>query len=118
MSGTRADCTVRALAAASGLVYEHADLIATAAGRRQGRGFNPAWVLAEAKKRGVLFHKLRFTRRRTLARFINEYPKGRYYVRMRRHCFAVIDGVPSEPQPLGVLINTAWKFVSNRSALI
>lgn len=110
---SRADCTVRALVAVTGLDYAVAETVGTAAGRKLGRGFRSASIVAQCQRMGFKFRKLRFTRKRTLERFIREYPKGRYYVQMAHHAFAVIDGAASEAHlSLGVRVRAAWQLIS------
>lgn len=105
-----ADCTVRGFAAAAGISYEDAHAIASDAGREPRRRFSMAKVISVAKRRGFTIRKLRF-RVRTLARFMREYPRGRYYVGITGHAFAVVDGVPSERQSPHVRITHAYEVI-------
>jgi len=105
----RADCTVKALAAVAAIEYELANSIAQDAGRIAGRGFSSASLIKEAKSRGVTFSKLRFTGK-TLNKFLQANPVGRFYVRKKGHAFAVCDGVVSDATPRGVIVQAAWKF--------
>lgn len=108
---TRADCTVRALAHVVGIDYAKAESIATEAGRRAGRGFQSAKLIAKAADHGFKFRKLRMGTR-TLGKFLREHPQGAFYVRKAGHAFAVIDGVVSDGTSLGVIVKSAWQRVS------
>lgn len=105
----KADCTVKALAAVAAIEYELANSIAQDAGRIAGRRFSSAALIDEAKTHGITFRKLRFTGK-TLNKFIQANPVGRFYVRKKGHAFAVCDGVVSDATPLGVIVQDAWKF--------
>ena len=95
----RANCTVIALANATGLSYDQADMIAEAAGRQRNRG----WFVTRILKAGgfpftVTWHgryQVDGTKRRlnTLAYFVSQHPRGRYILCTRRHAFALVDGI-------------------------
>lgn len=106
----RADCTVSALACVASVPYEWAHEIAKVNGRRGGAAFSAAVMIEAAKANGIKFHKLRFSRRRTLAKFLREYPTGRFYVRTRGHAFAVVDGVVADSTRHSRLVVEAWQF--------
>ena len=91
---------------------ERATAIAAAAGRRKGRGFYADKVVAQAKREGFRFHKVRMSQR-SLRRFLMETRVGSFYVRKVRHAFAIVNGKPTERQPRGVKILEAWQLLSN-----
>lgn len=103
----RADCTVRALAAAAGIAYELALSIASDAGRRAGGRFNSQKLIDHAKTTGLSFRKLNM-RQKTLRRFLLEHPTGKYYCNKRGHAFAIIDGVVSDRTKPGARVLNAW----------
>jgi hypothetical protein len=87
------NCTVRTLAIVANIEFEHADEIATKAGRKRNQGHWPKKIITVAKKDfGMKFQKLKF-KRYTVNKFIKKYPEGRYWVSRRGHSFAIIDGV-------------------------
>lgn len=106
----RADCTVSALACVAGIPYEQAHRMAAQAGRRKSARFVSKKLIAEAKANGLTLRKMRFSRRRTLAKFIRENPVGRFYVQKSGHAFTVIDGVVGDNTPLTVLVTAAWQM--------
>lgn len=106
---TRADCTVRALAASAGIAYELADSIAADAGRDAGRRFKSRLLIEAAKRQGITFRKIRMGSR-TLRKFLREHPIGRFYLRKRGHAFAVINGVPTDSTSLDVIVLDAWQL--------
>ena len=110
----RADCTVSALACVAAIGYEVAHDIAKSAGRVSGRRFHGHRVVAAAKARGIGFRKLPLVRRRTLARFLREYPVGRFYVKTRGHVLAVVDGVPADYTRPTALVYAAWMYRDGR----
>lgn len=104
------DCTVRALANATGLSYHDAYTLAADAGRKPGRGIHSKVLIARAKLRGLRFRKLRFGQR-TVARFIREYPRGRFYVHVYAHAFAIVNGDVSDRTGDMRRITGAWEFI-------
>ena len=88
----KADCSVRALAVATGCTYQQASAIYSAAGRMLKKGTNV--------ETSVRVHEQWLKMRRItdydgwmLAAFIAANPKGRFVLHKRGHAFSVIDGV-------------------------
>ena len=97
----RRDCTVRSFACAADIPYIEAHGIAKRSGRRNGHGWYPERILAQAQKDGVLdFAKVPCaipmynytTKWPTLGQIIAKYPTGRYIVSTHNHAMALIDG--------------------------
>lgn len=106
----RASCTVRTLASVAGLSFEAASVIADAAGRQRGRRFKSHLLIDAAKRAGLKVHKLRFSGK-TVRKFVEQYPSGRFYVRKTGHAFTVIDGVVGDRTTMGSIILDAWEFL-------
>ena len=85
-------CSVNALANTTGMPYSVAHEIASAAGRPKGNGWYPCLILGHAKTYGIR-HKRIAQKSLTLRRFVETYPRGKYYVVSTDHAFAVVDGV-------------------------
>lgn len=87
----KSDCSVRALAVATGCTYQQSSAIFSAAGRKLKKGtfvetslkVYVEWLGCEELK----------VREWPLAGFIAAYPKGRFILHRKGHAFAVIDGV-------------------------
>ena len=101
----RSDCTVAALASAADLPYREAHAMLKKAGRKDRRGFQfRLWLdnqCAIARMKGTTVRlgnynvmRVHFDReyRPTLAKFLHDFPRGRFILRKRRHVFTVIDG--------------------------
>lgn len=110
------NCTCRALAHAANIELHVATRIAADAGRKHRRGFHSAKLIKEARKNGIAIRKLKFKRRRTLARFLNEYPEGRFYAHGRGHAFAIINGEVFGEDKMGKLVTAAWQILNVREA--
>lgn len=134
-------CTVSALACAANIPWARAYEIARLAGRKPKKGFQSGVLLSCCNDIGVKFEEIalpvqkrssyhkrtakrniwsdKFTHCR-LSTFLKANPKGRFYVTMRQHAFAVIDGVVVDPgsykQSLRVKVKRAWKFVESPEA--
>lgn len=108
------DCTVRALATAAQIPYDTAHSIAKSAGRKNRRGFRTTLLLKHAEKHGVNAARTALGRRRVkVSTFIRQHSEGRYIVRIRRHAFAVIDGVIHDLDRIvkpGCLVTHAWRI--------
>lgn len=60
---------------------------------------------------GLSFRKLRGNPR-TIYRFCQEHPQGRFFCRRKSHAFAVIDGIAvGEPQGDRTMVLAAWELV-------
>lgn len=114
-SRERADCTVRAFANVTGASYERSYQLAQDAGRRGSGRFKSSVLIAEAKRSGFRFRKLRFGSR-TIARFVREYPTGRFYVVKRAHAFAIVDGTVFGSRTEREVIKAAWEFLGEEQS--
>ena len=87
------DCTVLALSNGLDVAYHRALAFLADAGRRPKHGVRLAQVIK--RKRGcILGHKLTLVKRSgSLAKFIQQFPIGRFIITVRQHAFAVVDGV-------------------------
>jgi hypothetical protein len=86
------DCTVRALAVVLALPYSECHVLYAANGRKAGRNVPVAVCVSLLPALGL--RRLDSTvRGMTLARFVAEYPRGRYVVHKAGHALAVVDGV-------------------------
>ena len=90
----RSDCTVRALAVATGWSYARAWTIANEAGRKNRRGFILRTLVREAKLHGLKIETYRrFRSRKPQVRtFCRKHPIGRYILHVSRHATGVVDG--------------------------
>lgn len=106
----RRDCTVIALAATTGLPYPRCHQALSAVGRKNRRGI-PFRKVVQKLAEEVDHDFDQVKRSGTLRRFVTEYPQGRFYVTIRGHAFAVLDGVIHDncrPR-LGSIIKGAWR---------
>jgi len=95
------DCTVRALAILSGEPYNVAHAFLRDNGRKDQSTFK-FWTLHEKTFVGrKLVQEL--VPRRTVHNHIKDNPTGKYIISVRRHVFAVIDGVVHDSGPEGNL---------------
>jgi hypothetical protein len=116
------DCTVRALANATGMPYADAHKLLEEAGRVNGKGcrinqYHDVYKAAgfEASFRGprgrswAKYYRLdgQMERGRTLARVVAENPTGRHIVIVTGHAVALVDGVL-----IDTFNNKAGKIVS------
>lgn len=92
------DCTVVALAHASGVDYDTCYDVLAKAGRKCARGFNfKAWAKT-ARFHGWRFREMSFPatkgmRRVNPATFALKHPEGRFVLRVSKHVMACVDGV-------------------------
>jgi len=114
------DCTVRALAIASGAEYGRVHALLESYGRKRGRKMKD-FARAMRVLCGGTFNgrcpRVAGDTGITLGRYALAHPEGRYCLRVRGHVVAVIDGVIydlGEPK-LRAIVTNAWKFeeVSN-----
>jgi hypothetical protein len=110
--GERNDCTVRALAVALDIPYETSHARLAQLGRKPKHGF-PFYRAAEALKanRLALPSQRRVTVGSCLA--IPRLAAGRYVVRVAKHVFAVVDGVPSERINPRQVVTSVWDFTAS-----
>jgi hypothetical protein len=116
-SNEKNDCTVRALAIATGVPYIKAYMLLSSAGRKHNRGF----VIEKFLKKhcsylGHCFHKLPFRKPITIQKFIQKYPKGIFYIKIRGHVFVIKDSTiydMIEPRPMQ-RVTAAWEVTDNK----
>lgn len=97
-SKQRNDCTVRALAIATGIPYDEAYDLLAAAGRKSGSGFNikkwaPTASVNNFGFKWIAFPAVSGQRRMNPMTFCKQYSTRTYIARVAKHVFAVIDGV-------------------------
>ena len=125
-AGERSDCTVRALVKTAGLAYDDAwRWVASKMQRRPRRG-PTLWDARKAmdnaqqingKKVKALGHgRTRrllngADRKMSLKTFCQYNPVGTFYVLVRGHALAVIDGVITDRTKAGKRVMYAWEFV-------
>jgi len=106
----RGSCTVRALSKVANISFSESTVIATLAGRIRSRGFHSEKLINEAKKHGFNFKKMNIAKK-TVRKFAESYPEGRYYLEKRGHAFAFIDGKCSDGTKPRAIVLKAWKLV-------
>lgn len=117
------NCTVCALSNVSGITYHEAHMITQAAGRKMRKGFKTVklmnHIFDNQSNYGLMFvcimNKDNGSKPISVARFIQENPTGRFYVRRSGHAFAIINGVVHDHltnKPLQ-RITHAWQFLGN-----
>lgn len=84
------DCTVRAAVVRFTTSYRRAHELLASVGRRPGHGVRLDKIKALFERMGL---QPLFPLRPTLAQFLREHPKGRFYVVVRGHAIGVVDGV-------------------------
>lgn len=87
----KGDCTVRAVAWATGMGYAKAHALLAKHGRKLGKGFKLAKFLRDAAPFPV--QELHNVRHRTFGRFAREHPRGSFIIRREGHAAPVVDGV-------------------------
>jgi hypothetical protein len=106
----RKDCTVIALCAVTGLPYSRCHAAMRAVGRKDRKGIPFARVV-----RGVsseVSHSFALVcRSGTLGKFAKKNPQGAFYVTVRGHALAVLDGKIHDAvrTPLGSHIRRGWR---------
>ena len=86
------DCTVRALAAVTGIPYEQAHAALAAAGRKARRGMRIDLLKPVYAAHGASCYVNRGDRP-TLASFARQHGPGKYIVLVKGHVFALVDNV-------------------------
>lgn len=110
------DCTVRALALATGTDYDDAYDTLAAAGRRCARGFHfRAWAKG-ATFNGFSFEWAAFPAvkgdwRMNPVRFAIAHPEGRFILKTAKHVLAVVDGVIMDSTPRQGPMGLEWRCV-------
>lgn len=110
----RASCTVRAFAAVTQADIGFAYKVAEKAGRKPGRGFRSMLLIGYAQRNLNMVFIRETPGRMTLKRFAREYNKGRYYVTIRQHALAIIDGEIMDGSKPGSIIRNAWRFAGEK----
>lgn len=112
------DCTVRAIALATGADYDFAYDTLKEAGRKCSRGFHFRKWAKDQSFNGFTFEWMAFPavkgeRRMNPMSFYKLFPQGRYIAKTARHVFAVIDGVvhDSWEQRADRCIYGCWKVI-------
>jgi hypothetical protein len=85
-------CTIIALSVAAGIPYEEAFQIGKQAGRKTGCGFYTKKLMAQARKNGIEFKKMKY-QSITLQKFLGLGLVGRFVVKRNGHAFAIIGGI-------------------------
>ena len=126
-AGERSDCTVRALVKTAGLAYDDAwKWVSIKMQRRPRRGPSlRAAVDAMNDTQQINGKKVKTLKRNRLTRFLNgadrkmslktfcqHNPVGTFYVLVRGHALAVIDGRITDYTKAGKRVTHAWEFVS------
>ncbi len=126
-AGERSDCTVRALVKTAGLAYDDAwKWVSIKMQRRPRRGPSlRAAVDAMNGTQQINGKKVKPLKRNRLTRFLNgadrkmslktfcqHNPVGTFYVLVRGHALAVIDGRITDYTKAGKRVTHAWEFVS------
>lgn len=95
------DCTVRAAVVRFTMPYQKAHDILAQFGRRNGRGLLLSKIKTFLEEMGleVFTPYLNRAAMPTVARFIKDNPKGRFYVLIRGHAFGVNNGVIIDNAP-------------------
>lgn len=117
----RNDCTVHALMNSLRIDYDSAYRIAEFAGRRQFKGaYSPEVIRAANLKFPGSFIEVPHSREwyyKSLSRFVDRHPVGRFYLSCNRHAIALIDGevidTTSQYRQPGVYIRGAWVIASS-----
>lgn len=94
--GERSDCSVLAWAKAFNCTYEQAHKYLKRHGRKNRRG-STLDILEDCfngvKKRPIKKGPYTRKNRITVNQFLKRHPKGNYYVVVRKHAFAIVDGI-------------------------
>lgn len=97
LSDERNACVVRAFALAANQPYEKVYKLCEKHGRKHGAGTRKHTTEAVVRELGLRLVFDNYYRRAikspTLSQFIEQHPRGRFFVIRRGHAFAVIDGV-------------------------
>ncbi|CAB5219167.1 hypothetical protein UFOVP229_35 [uncultured Caudovirales phage] len=94
------DCTVRALATATGMAYDKAHEVLKEHGRRARTGVRIT-PLSNAYKAVMGVEQVKMTGRPTLHRFVQDHTTGTLIVRLSNHVFVLKDGVQYDMQKNG-----------------
>ena len=119
-SNERQDCTVHATSIAAQIPYYQAHDLLARSGRRSRHRIPYLSFVCNLRERGervgaYRIEKVHMPRIVTLAKFLRDFPKGRFVVRKSGHVFAVIDGIQYDSFPNGpkVRITHIYHFVKD-----
>jgi hypothetical protein len=108
------DCTVVALAIVSDLPYSIVHDMLARAGRKDCHKFALTSYMLDLDTMGqYVIERIQMPQSYlTLAKLRKDFPKGRFLVRIRAHCFVMIDGKIIDRVPNGgnCLIRAIWHF--------
>ena len=108
------DCTVWAIATASGMPYSAAHRLLQQHGRIDGNRFPTGQFLALMGNRlcNYTVRSIAVPFVATLNQVAKTYPHGRYIVRTKRHVLALIDGVVHDTAPCGARkrVSRIWEL--------
>jgi hypothetical protein len=106
----RKDCTVVALCAVTGLPYSRCHAAMRAVGRKDRKGIPFARVVRQVASE--VSHSFALVcRSGTLGKFAKKNPQGAFYVTVRGHALAVVNGQICDRvrTPLGSHVRRAWR---------
>ena len=116
-SNERQDCTVHATAIAAQIPYYQAHDLLARFGRRPRHGIPYISFVRNLREPvgAYRIERVRMPETVTLAKFLRDFPKGRFVVRKSGHVFAVIDGIQYDSLPNGpkVRITHIYHFVKD-----
>jgi hypothetical protein len=111
IKGERLDCTVRALAIChASMTYADAHAHMRKHGRADMHGMKFRRIDDALTELGA--KRIDTSERITVAQFAKRFARGIYYVSIRAHVFAMIDGRQVDMQATGIRtrVDGAWKF--------
>ena len=116
-SNERQDCTVHATSIAAQIPYYQAHDLLARFGRRPRHGIPYISFVRNLREPvgAYRIERVRMPETVTLAKFLRDFPKGRFVVRKSGHVFAVIDGIQYDSFPNGprVRITHIYHFVKD-----
>lgn len=118
------DCTVHALAFATGLAYSEAHNLLAAAGRENGKGFHTEVIMGRlsvlTQRRWFATVALCWSRGyTTVNQFCKLHPTGTYVLRIKGHAFAVVNGraIDTHERSARSRVLGAWEVYSAAQAV-
>ena len=116
-SKERQDCTVHATSIAAQIPYYQAHDLLARFGRSPRHGIRYLSFVRDLRERvgAYRIERVHMPETVTLAKFLRDFPKGRFVVRKSGHVFAVIDGIQydSLPNSPRVRITHIYHFVKD-----
>lgn len=110
LKGEKDDCLVRALVVVTGMSYEDSYALCELAGRPPRKPWYVKSVVFAANTLGINFKKITLDRRMSASTFARMNPKGRFYVTMKGHCFAIVDGKVCNTHSDRVFVTSAYQY--------